>query len=274
MIIRLRVILAVGALSILTAPGATAALTWGPTVNAAEQRVYTVDKFSNHYDVDEEGEPYTIGYTQVTYQVADIVFTAPWHPESPSDNVYNLHTTEGNWSISLSLSEPPWRVEPFGLGPVTFYGFDLHLDNGSWSYRFNRLGGFQDGKLYPMEFPVHDQLMPEYESVLGERAEQITNPWLGIPYEVIAPVNGGEVDTGWSYWHMIFSGKVQLEDIPVEDQYWFFSLSTAFSGDTMSARLGLGLETFRETVIIPEPSTLALAAMGLAALAICRWRRP
>jgi hypothetical protein len=251
---------------------ASADLTWSPGVTWAEQRVYSVDAISYHLGTDEFGDPFEIGYTRATYAVADIVFHAPWNPESPAENSWNLQTTEGNWSIALSLEDPPWRVEQFGLGPVTFYGFDLSLDNGSWSYTFRSLGGFHDGKLYPTEFIADDELRPGYESSGGERAIQITNPWLGVPSEVIAPVNGGEVDTGWSQWFLNFGVNVQLEDIPVEDDYWFFSLGTHFEDDSITARLGLGLETSRETVFyaIPEPGTALLLLAGLAALSLRR----
>jgi hypothetical protein len=267
-------VLAVTALAWLGGfPASAAELTWGPSVAVAEQRVYSVDYRSDHLGVDESGDPILIGYTLATYQVADIVFSAPWNPAA-SGNSWDLHTSEGNWSITLSLEEPPWRVEQFGLGPVTFYGFDLSLDNGSWSYTFRSLGGFQDGRLYPSDLEILQPLNPDYQSDRGERAVQITNPFLGVPSETIAPVNGGEIDTGWSQWFLIFGGHVQLEDIPVEDKYWFFSLATHFEDDTITARLGLGLETSRETVFygIPEPGGALLLLTGLIVLGL--WLRP
>jgi hypothetical protein len=270
----LRRVLAVTALALVgTVASSAAELTWGPSVTLAEQRVYSVDSYSPHLGVDEFGDPTQIGYTQATYEVADILFSAPWNPTATTGNSWNLHTTEGNWSISLSLEAPPRRVEQFGLGLVTFYGFDLSLDNGSWSYTFKGLGGFQDGRLYPSEIAIDDPLGPVYQSDRGERAVQITNPWLGMPYEVIAPVNGGEVDTGWSHWLLLMGGNVQLEDIPVEDEYWFFTLATHFEDDTITARLGLGLETSRETVFygIPEPGSALLLLAGLVVLGL--WRR-
>jgi hypothetical protein len=271
---QLRRVLAVTALAwVGTFAPSAAELTWEPNVSLAEQRVYSVDAYSHHMGVDEFGDPVLIGYTQATYEVADILFSAPWNPAAASGNSWNLHTTEGNWSISLSLEEPPWRVEQFGLGPVTFYGFDLSLDNGSWSYTFQSLGGFQDGRLYPSEIALHEPLGPSYQSGQGERAIQITNPFLGVPSEVIAPVNGGEVDTGWSQWLLLMGGNVQLEDIPVQDEFWFFTLATHFEDDTITARLGLGLETSRETVFygIPEPGTALLLLAGLVVLGL--WRR-
>jgi hypothetical protein len=272
---QLRRVLAVTALAWVGGfPASAADLTWGPSVAWAEQRVYSVDYVSDHQGVDEFGDPILIGYTQATYNVADILFSAPWNPASPTGNSWDFHTSEGNWSISLSLAEPPWRVEQFGLGPVTFYGFDLSLDNGSWSYTFRRLGGFQDGRLYPSEIAINEPLSPSYQSDRGERAVQITNPFLGVPSETIAPVNGGEVDTGWSQWFLMMGGNLLLEDIPVEDEYWFFSLATHFEDDTITARLGLGVETSRETVFynIPEPGTALLLLTGLVVLGL--WRRP
>ena len=123
--------------------------------------------------------PISIGYTRATYAVADILFSAPWNPASATGNSWNLHTTEGNWSISLSLEEPPWRVEQFGLGPVTFYGFDLSLDNGSWSYTFKSLGGFQDGRLYPSDISITEPLGPAYQSARGSGLRPDHQPMAG-----------------------------------------------------------------------------------------------
>jgi hypothetical protein len=251
-------------------------LVGGSTVFDITQRRYVDGVDLIHRD-GFEGEDgvieWDVGRTEIRYDMTDVVMRGQWGPEAGQ----SWAITTDEWTVTLSLKDPPWTVRDFGpyRPPETYYAFDLRLErsDGGWSHTFRNLGNWSSRQWGPFEYDgsiasegwLAVGTFPQYEAPMGWRDTHITIPDR-IPFDIR---NGGITDTGWDSMLNVY-GQISLRDIPVNDDWWLFSLRVGFEEGDMLARIGLGHEISRETfLIVPEPGTGSLLVAGMFLVGGC-----